>query len=59
MDEFDDEVKTWTILQLRKEIERLRKTLACIALSPEDPEWVSETLNELEVDSDTWNRWLE
>ena len=41
------------------EVKRLRKTLACIAFSPDDPEWVSEKLAELEVDSKTWTRWRE
>jgi len=44
---------------LLAEVKRLRKTLACIAFSPDDPEWVSEKLDELEVDSDTWKRWHE
>ena len=44
---------------LLEEVKRLRKTLACIAFSPDDPEWVSEKLDELEVDSDTWKRWHE
>ena len=44
---------------LLQEIKRLRKTLACIAFSPDDPKWVSEKLAELEVDSKTWTRWME
>jgi len=44
---------------LLAEIKRLRKTLACIAFSPDDPKWVGEKLDELAVDSDTWKRWLE
>ena len=46
-------------LELLAEVKRLRKTLACIAFSPDDPEWVGEKLDELEVDSDTWKRWHE
>jgi hypothetical protein len=47
------------ILDLLAEVKRLRKTLACIAFSPDDPKWVGEKLDELEVDSDTWKRWIE
>ncbi len=42
---------------LLEEVKRLRKTLACIAFSPDDPKWVGEKLDELAVDSDTWKRW--
>jgi len=45
--------------ELLAEVKRLRKTLACIAFSPDDPEWVGEKLDELGVDSDTWKRWHE
>ena len=44
---------------LLAEVKRLRKTLACIAFSPDDPKWVGEKLDELAVDSDTWERWME
>tara|TARA_B100000459_G_C8570561_1_gene198441 strand:- start:532 stop:747 length:216 start_codon:yes stop_codon:yes gene_type:complete len=46
-------------LEMLAEVKRLRKTLACIAFSPDDPKWVGEKLDELEVDSDTWKRWME
>ena len=44
---------------LLEEVKRLRKTLACIAFSPDDPKWVGEKLDDLAVDSDTWIRWME
>jgi len=45
--------------KLLAEVKRLRKTLACIAFSPDDPKWVGEKLDDLAVDSDTWIRWME
>ena len=48
-----------TTKELIAEVKRLRKTLACIAFSPDDPKWVGEKLDELAVDSDTWKRWME
>jgi hypothetical protein len=44
---------------LIREVKRLRKTLACIAFSPDEPEWVMSKIEELEVDSETWQRWHE
>ncbi len=44
---------------LLAEVKRLRKTLACIAFSPDDPKWVGEKLDELGVDTDTWKEWIE